>query len=326
MYPDLVSTLSALSAFPNDSSVTVMVAVDAGLVPLTYHILNRTFLTAGITSTPAFVPTMLTNTSYTNVTGGQHVEVVTMDGGVRFFSWLKAVSNVTTADVAFSGGVIHIIDSVLSVPLNASATPVTANLTALAGALTTAQLVSTVDGLSDATIFAPTNEAFGAIANLAANISPQELAAILQYHVVQGTVGYSTTLTNTACHPDRRRRERDCVRIIVVNGTVFVNSAGVVMADVLVSNGVVLRSRYRQVSSSSDLHGRSLFSGLVLTTPCTSYNVINPMNSTATPDATASTHAPAFSGASSAIGVPSTSGRHGFGFRAHQCSDDRLLG
>lgn len=239
MYPDLVSTLSALSAFPNDSSVTVMVAVDAGLVPLTYHILNRTFLTAGITSTPAFVPTMLTNTSYTNVTGGQHVEVVTMDGGVRFFSWLKAVSNVTTADVAFSGGVIHIIDSVLSVPLNASATPVTANLTALAGALTTAQLVSTVDGLSDATIFAPTNEAFGAIANLAANISPQELAAILQYHVVQGTVGYSTTLTNTACHPDRRRRERDCVRIIVVNGTVFVNSAGVVMADVLVSNGIV---------------------------------------------------------------------------------------
>jgi hypothetical protein len=43
----------------------------------------------------------------------------------------------------FTGGVLHIIDTVLTIPESDSATAVAANLTALAGALTQANLVST---------------------------------------------------------------------------------------------------------------------------------------------------------------------------------------
>jgi uncharacterized surface protein with fasciclin (FAS1) repeats len=69
--------------------------------------------------------------------------------------------------------VIHIIDTVLTIPASDSATAGAANLTALAGALTSANLVSTVDGLRDVTIFAPSNAAFGAIASVVANLTTE---------------------------------------------------------------------------------------------------------------------------------------------------------
>lgn len=79
---------------------------------------------------------------------------------VEVFSGLKEKSTVTTADVMFSGGVVHIIDTVLTVPLSASASAVDSELTALAGALTQTNLVTTVNSLQDVTIFAPSNAAF----------------------------------------------------------------------------------------------------------------------------------------------------------------------
>lgn len=192
-------------------------------------------------------------------------------------SGLLKQSRVTTADVTFSGGVVHIIDTVLTIPANDSATALAANLTALAGALTTANLVSTVDSASDVTIFAPSNEAFAAIQNLAANLTTEQLSSILTYHVVQGTVGYSSSLTSGA---QLTTLQNGQVTITINDGDIFVNSAEVEVADVLVSNGVV--------------HVID--------------NVLNPNNSTARPDTTASTQVPAFSGASSASGVPFTSG------------------
>ncbi|KAI7783601.1 beta-ig-h3 fasciclin [Diaporthe eres] len=291
-YPDLAQTLgglsnitvlapnnAALSALLNDSSVTAAVAADPGLVPaiLTYHVLNGTIRSTDITDTPAFPKTLLTNSTYTNVTGGQVVKAETEDNSVVFTSGLLRQSRVATADVTFTGGIVHIIDSVLTIPANDSATALAANLTALAGALTTADLVSTVDMAQDVTIFAPSNEAFAAIQNLAANLSTEQLSSILTYHVVQGTVGYSSSLTSGLQLTTLNNGQ---VTITIDDGDVFVNSAEVEVADVLVSNGVV--------------HVID--------------NVLNPDNSTARPDVTASTQLPAFSGASSASGVPFTSG------------------
>lgn len=244
---------------------------------MTYHVLNGTIRSTDITNTPAFPKTLLTNSTYTNVTGGQVVKAETEDGGVVFTSGLLMQSKVVTADVTFSGGIVHVIDSVLTIPANDSTTALAANLTALAGALTTADLVSTVDTLQDVTIFAPSNAAFAAIQNLAANLTTEQLSAVLTYHVVQGTVGYSSALTSGMMLPTVQGGR---VTITLNDGNVFVNSAEVEVADVLVSNGVV--------------HVID--------------NVLNPNNSTATPDTTASMQAPAFSGASSASDVPFTSG------------------
>lgn len=109
------------------------------------------------------------------------------------------------------------------------------NLTSLAGALTSANLVSTVDGLKDVTIFAPSNAAFQAIGSALPNLSTADLSSILTYHVVQGTVGYSNILTNTTL----KTVNGADVTISITNGSVFVNSAKVIVPNVLIAGGVV---------------------------------------------------------------------------------------
>ena len=140
-----------------------------------------------------------------------------------------------TQNVNFTGGVIHIIDTVLTLPASDSSTAAAANLTSLAGALTAAKLVQTVDFLSDVTIFSPSNAAFQAIGSAVGNLTTEQVTSILEYHVVQGTVGYSSSLSNTTLKTVNGAN----VTITIENGTVFINSAKVLTPNVLVNNGVV---------------------------------------------------------------------------------------
>lgn len=313
---------------------------------MTYHVLNGSYAASAFKTTPQFLPSLLTNTTYANVTGGQRVEGLLNGSSVEIFSGLLSKSTVVTAvrlppttplfpslpnvlsrvssltdktqDLTFTGGVLHIIDTVLTIPESDSATAVAANLTALAGALTSANLVSTgkplhpihptippslsrliptylpthhpltlkpninsiltnpqtVNSLSDVTIFAPSNAAFAAIGSALGSLTTTQLTQILTYHVVTGTVGYSSLLTNTTL----KTVNGESLTITILNGSVFVNSARVITPNVLVANGVV-----------------HVIDG-----------VLNPNNTAATPNP--STTTAAFSGASSASGVPFTSG------------------
>jgi transforming growth factor-beta-induced protein len=64
---------------------------------LQYHVLKGSVPSTSITTTPSFVETFLTNTTYTNVTGGQRVEAVKMGNMVMVYSGLKMNSTVVTA-------------------------------------------------------------------------------------------------------------------------------------------------------------------------------------------------------------------------------------
>ena len=209
------------------------------------------------------------------MTGGQRVEAVNRDNTTSVFSGL--LSNVTTAGMVmnFTGGVIHIIDSFLTIPSNISNSAVQLGLSSSVGALQAANLATTVDSLMDVTCFIPNNDAFQAVAGSLATLPISNLTSILEYHVVNGTVGYSTDLTNMTM----KTLTGQNLAITVVNGSVFVNSARVVTSNVLVANGVV-----------------HVIDG-----------VLNPMNATASPVYSASTQMPAFSGASSGSMAPFTS-------------------
>lgn len=122
------------------------------------------------------------------------------------------------------------------IPLSVSATLIAGNFTALAGAATQADLVQPLQELSDITIFCPNNDAFLALASSGANVTDEQLAEILQYHVVQGTVGYSTALSNTSL---TTLNGEDVEITITDDGAVFVNSARVINADILIANGVI---------------------------------------------------------------------------------------
>jgi uncharacterized surface protein with fasciclin (FAS1) repeats len=110
-FPQLLQSLSQASnitilAPSNDafseflsSDAGGMLASDPGLLQavLQYHVLNGSYPSSAITNTTAFVPTLLTNASYANVTGGQRVAAALVDGNVTFFSGLLANSTVTQA-------------------------------------------------------------------------------------------------------------------------------------------------------------------------------------------------------------------------------------
>lgn len=123
LFPELLSTLGSAQNItilaPSNEAFAKFLDSDAGSLindtgviqaVLQYHVLNGTYPGSAITETPAFVPTLLSNESYTNVTGGQVVEAVKQGENVVFYSGLLSNATVTKADTNFTGGVIHIIE------------------------------------------------------------------------------------------------------------------------------------------------------------------------------------------------------------------------
>jgi transforming growth factor-beta-induced protein len=96
-------------------------------------------------------------------------------------------ATVVTADIEASNGVIHVIDKVLLPPGDLIAVATAAGkFTKLAQALTSAGLVSALQGDGPFTVFAPTDDAF---AKLSAVPTGDALKNVLLYHVIKGIVG-----------------------------------------------------------------------------------------------------------------------------------------
>ena len=122
---------------------------------------------------------------------------VNTDNGVRF----NGVSAVTTADVAASNGIIHIVDGVIGLPSVVTFAVADPNFGILVQALTRPDLTQSYVGLlstpadsepSPFTIFAPVNSAFENLLNeLGLNsldeIDEPTLSSVLSYHVVLST-------------------------------------------------------------------------------------------------------------------------------------------
>lgn len=152
---------------------------------------------------------------------------------------IEQPTNPDPQDVGFNGGLIHIIDTVLTVPPNVAQTAVNTGLTSLAGAATAAQLADTLNGLSDLTIFAPSNDAFKAIGSVVTTLSPQTLAGILNYHVLQRGVRFSTDLIAAGSPVQFTTAQGQNLTVSRLNGQLFVNSAKILIPDVITANGVV---------------------------------------------------------------------------------------
>ncbi|RPA89864.1 Fasciclin-domain-containing protein [Choiromyces venosus 120613-1] len=291
MYPDLITTLSGASNItilaPNNKAFSdAMKMMPAAMAKnteyirslLTYHVLNGTYRAVGFGDDSRFLPTLLTDKKFANLTAGdsQVVKAILMDDHASVYSGLNKTSMVSRADTYFTGGVVHIIDSVLTLPMNVSTTAIAANLTAVAGALAQANLVTTVDTLTSITVFAPSNPAFQAIGNLVGGLSNKQLASILTYHVVPDRA-FTSDLTN---NQKLRTIQGEELTIRLDDGDVYVNGAKVVASDVITNNGVV-----------------HVIDG-----------VLNPNATNDEPDTGASTQAPAFPSATGSSDVPFTSG------------------
>ena len=195
---------------------------------LTYHVVAGKVMSTDLTDgmTPATV-------------NGETI-TIDLDGGVKVNS-----SNVTTADVEASNGVIHIIDKVL-IPSDFELYPTVVDIavnnsgfSTLVAALTKANLVATLQGAGPFTVFAPTDAAFVALlAELGVSaeylLNHPQLSEILTYHVVAGKV-LSSDLTD-GMTPETVNGEMITVDL---DGGVKINNANVTAADLEAGNGVV---------------------------------------------------------------------------------------
>jgi uncharacterized surface protein with fasciclin (FAS1) repeats len=110
----------------------------------------------------------------------------------------------------------------------------------LAAALQAAGLVDTLKGEGPFTVFAPTDDAFaklpaGTVDNLLKPENKDQLVAILTYHVVAGKVP-AADVVNLSSATTVNGQD---VTITVEGGTVMVDGATVIQADVMASNGVI---------------------------------------------------------------------------------------
>ncbi len=108
----------------------------------------------------------------------------------------------------------------------------------LAAALEAAGLVATLKGPGPFTVFAPTDAAFGKLpaGTLEALIKDQaKLTSILTYHVAAGRLLAQDVAKLTSAKTVNGRE----VKIAARNGSVMLDGATVVAADIIASNGVI---------------------------------------------------------------------------------------
>ena len=110
----------------------------------------------------------------------------------------------------------------------------------LVKAVQAADLTATLEGPGPFTVFAPTDQAFaklpaGTLESLLKPENKDKLRAILTYHVVAGEVNAAEVVKLTSV----KTVEGANLKIAANNGSVMVDNAKVVKADIRTSNGII---------------------------------------------------------------------------------------
>jgi transforming growth factor-beta-induced protein len=170
----------------------------------------------------------------------------TLEGNIIEVTSLDPVkindSEVISADIQASNGVVHTIDTVL-LPPSATDTIVDIALgnpdfTTLVDLLSKADLVETLDGDGPFTVFAPTNDAFSQLPTETVDflVDPKNvevLKQVLLYHVVSG-IAVSSSLEE-----GQNVETVEGSKVSVSLHPVTINNALVIKKDILASNGVI---------------------------------------------------------------------------------------
>lgn len=196
---------------------------------LLYHVVSGDVRSSSLMD--GYVPTLSDGPNGTKVS-----LLVDTNGGVS----LNTTTNVTTADVAASNGVIHIIDKVLLPPSVVSTAINNPAFSTLVAAVVKADLVDALSATGPFTVFAPTNDAFAALlsdlgVSSLDDLTAEQLTPILLYHVVSGN-NVSTGLSSGTVPTLNTNAS---LSIDVSNGVAINGDTKVIIPDVQSTNGVV---------------------------------------------------------------------------------------
>jgi transforming growth factor-beta-induced protein len=228
-------TLATQLGFADANALVAALSPAALADILNYHVLPTRQTAAQLSSGAA-----TRATAYT-FDGSPATLTVSTTGGVLLTDAALTQATVTTANVAASNGVVHVVNKVLVPPgvLNVvQMAQVNPLFSTLVDAVVDANLATTLSGVGPFTVFAPTNQAFDDIASTVASLTPTQLSTVLTYHVLPAQVlaaqipfgtpvatvsGQSITIQNSP------------LRIVDTTAT----PAPIAATDVRASNGVI---------------------------------------------------------------------------------------
>ena len=174
-----------------------------------------------------------------NGAGGQNLSILfDTSGALPRFNNSASVVSADLADIIASNGTIHVIDAVLERPDIVDHALNNDNFTSLTGALTSENLVTTLQLDGPYTVFAPTNDAFGAFTNPNTNA----LDNILLNHVLIGTTALSTGLSTSYVNTGATNADGDNLSLYVNvsdDGVMLNGNTMVAVTDIVGTNGVV---------------------------------------------------------------------------------------
>jgi transforming growth factor-beta-induced protein len=244
-----------LTRNPGATAATLLVPANRALVRavLQYHVLGARVQRADVPLGAPIDPVLA---------GTDTFRIDAVGSGLRITDGRFRTASIVQTDVAASNGVIHVIDRVILPPATVADRSIVeiaagnANLSSLVAALQFAgnDLVSLLSGPGSFTVFAPTNDAFDALAreltgNAAATAADLLVPAnralvrsVLQYHVLGSEVFAAAIRNGRAVEPVLGggaffRIDTGGARPTIVDGRG--RSAGIVATDVDATNGVV---------------------------------------------------------------------------------------
>lgn len=155
---------------------------------------------------------------------------------VSFASGLGNTVNLVSGDIAYDGGLIHIVDNFFTVPVSLSDTISSTGLSSFQGLLSQANLSSTFNSANSFTLFTPSNAALAAAANtINSTTSPAVLQKVLQNHAISDFVGYLPDLVDGAPYTTL---SGNTLTISVKNKAYFVNGVQIISTNTITANGV----------------------------------------------------------------------------------------
>ena len=203
---------------------------------LTYHVIPGRILSGDLGLDLGAILKGEYISGYVETLGGIDIRIDTTPLGIL----INGDTMVSTTDIEGSNGVIHVIDKVLLPPKDIVDTAIDAGFSTLVAAVQAAGLEGALRGDGPFTVFAPTNDAFAALAAaLNAEVTDllalPNLADILTYHVVGAEV-YSADVM-----PGEAVMFNGDPATLSVNseGGLMINDANIVITDIVTANGVI---------------------------------------------------------------------------------------
>lgn len=222
---------------------------------LTYHVLNGVHNSKSIQSSEdhRIAHTHLTPPVLTNVTEGAALKLYAVDRTIMTESGLGVLGGVVGDETSYDHGVIHTLNSSMVLPHNISVTAELSGVTSFLDAMESNDMVSTLEGQKDVTLFVPVNEAMDKLEPALKLLSENQMAAVLANHAVPGKVLYHNKLEEQTV---KSLQGSELAIATGVGGTKLVNGAKIVRKDIIIYGGVmhlvdaVLTPEHGKLSSS----------------------------------------------------------------------------